>query len=373
MFTSSYPFLAEQQGLKGIRDAPFKIDEKTELMPALLAPKFTRRVAYSANAWIGPAFGFDRGFTQFHEIYDNEAVPDSTEHLAARNVDAFKKDLKSWGNEPVFVYLHFLEPHSPYKPPEEFARKFDSTAMDSIDASSQSLLQYRFDPPSPHRQEMIRSLYDGNLTYVDSKVGEVIEALKKSGHWNDTVFLVIADHGEAFWEHGVYEHGHHIYDEFMRIPFILHLPGAKDLVGRHIKQPVSLVDLLPTYLDLFGITPPDSLRGDSLLPLIAGKTKAFETRKIFLRNTHRTVPEFGVRAGDYKWIYRVRESSYQLYDLAEDPHEQHDLVAAGMVPPAIEPLRKEIGLWIATGTHRIQPVDHLDPKTEERLHAIGYF
>lgn len=373
MFTSSYPFLAERQGLKGIRDAPFKIDEKTHLMSALLAPKFPRRVAFSSNAWIGPEFGFDRGFTQFHEIYDNEAVPDSTEHLAARTVDAFKRELGSWGDEPVFAYLHFLEPHSPYEPPEAYARKFDPVAADSIDASSQNLVRYRFDPPSQHRQEMIRALYDGNLAYVDSKVEEVIEALQQSGHWNDTVFLVIADHGEAFWQHGVYEHGHHIYDEFVRIPFIVHIPGAKELVGRHISQPVSLVDLLPTFMDLFQITPPDSLKGDSLLPLMVGATKNFETRKVFLRNTHRTMPEFGVRAGRYKWIYRVRESSYQLYDLLKDPQEQHDLVAADEVPPEIEPLRKQIGLWIATGTHRIQPVEKLDPKTEQRLHAIGYF
>lgn len=373
MFTSSYPFLAERQGLKGIRDAPFRIDENTALMPVLLAPKFPRRVAFSSNAWIGPEFGFDRGFTQFHEIYDNEAVPDSTEHLAARTVDAFKRELSSWGNGPVFAYLHFLEPHSPYQPPEAFARKFDPVAADSIDASSQSLLRYRFDPPSERKQEMIRALYDANLAYVDSKLEEVIEALRESGHWNDTVFLVIADHGEAFWQHGVYEHGHHIYEEFVRIPFIVHVPGDQELMGRHIKQPVSLVDLLPTFLDLFEITPPDSLKGDSLLPLIVGATKDFETRKIFMRNTHRTVPEFGVRAGRYKWIYRVRESSYQLYDLMEDPHEQHDLMAEGKVPPEAAPLRKQIGLWIATGTHRIQPVEKLDPKTEQRLHAIGYF
>jgi len=373
MFTSSYPFLAERQGLKGIRDAPFKIDEHTQLMPALLAPKFPRRVAFSSNAWIGPEFGFDRGFTQFHEIYDNEAVPDSTEHLAARTVDAFKRELSSWGSEPVFAYLHFLEPHSPYEPPTAFTRKFDPVAADSIDASSQSLLRYRFDPPSQRRQKMIRALYDGNLAYVDSKVGEVIDALQESGHWDDTVFLVIADHGEAFWQHGVYEHGHHIYEEFVRIPFIVHIPGDPEFMGRHIKQPVSLIDLLPTFMDLFEITPPDSLKGDTLLPLMVGDAENFKTRKIFMRNTHRTVPEFGVRAGRYKWIYRVRESSYQLYDLEEDPLEQHDLVAEGKVPPEIEPLRKQIGLWIATGTHRIQPVDKLDPKTEQRLHAIGYF
>ncbi len=78
---------------------------------------------------------------------------------------------------------------------------------------------------------MIRALYDGNLAYVDSKVGEVIDALKKSGRWDNTVFLVIADHGEAFWEHGVYAHGRHIYEEFMRIPFIMHIPGAPEFSG----------------------------------------------------------------------------------------------------------------------------------------------
>ncbi len=373
MLTSSYPFLAEKQGLKGIVDAPFKVGEKTNLMQALLAAKFGRRIGISGNPWFGPDFGFDRGFTKFYEIYDNESVPDSTEHLAARTVEAFENDMKSWGNEQVFAYLHFLEPHTPYTPPDEFARKFDAVAADSVDASARNLIKYRLDPPSKHRQEMIRALYDGNLAYVDSKVGEVIEDLKKSGRWDSTVFLVIADHGEAFWEHGVYAHGRHIYEEFMRIPFIMHIPGAPEFAGQHVKEPVSLVDLLPTYLDLFEIKPPSGLKGDSLVPLIAGRTEDFKTRKVFLRNTHSIVPEFGLRAGRYKWIYRVYESSYQLYDLVEDPHEKHDLVAANEVPPEIEPLRKEIALWIATGTDRVEPVDHLDPKTEERLHAIGYF
>lgn len=373
MLTSSYPFLAEKQGLKGVVDAPFKVGEKTNLMAELLAPKFSHRIGISGNPWFGPDFGFDRGFTKFYEIYDNEAVPDSTEHFAQRTVEAFENDMKSWGDQQVFAYLHFLEPHTPYTPPDEFARKFDPVAADSIDASARNLLRFRLDPPSLHRQEMIRALYDGNLAYVDSKVGELIDALKKSGRWENTVFLVIADHGEAFWEHGVYAHGRHIYEEFMRIPFIMHIPGAPEFSGQHVKQPVSLVDLLPTYLDLFQITPPDGLKGDSLLPLIAGRTKDFETRKVFLRNTHSIVPEYGLRAGKYKWIYRVYESSYQLYDLMADPHEKHDLVAAGEVPPEIEPLRKQIGLWIATGTERVEPVDHLDPKTEQRLHAIGYF
>lgn len=373
MLTSSYPFWAEKQGLKGIIAKPFKVDEKTNLMADILKAKFGRRLAISGNPWFGPDFGFDRGFSKFYEIYDNEAVPDSTEHFAARTVDAFKRDMESWGDQQVFAYLHFLEPHTPYKPPEDFARKFDPVAADIINPEARYLLRYRLNPPDKQRQEMIKALYDGNLAYADSKVGEVIESLKKSGRWDNTVFVVIADHGEAFWEHGVYAHGRHIYEEFMRIPFIVHIPGAPMLSGRHVKEPVSLVDLLPTYLDLYGIQPPKDLKGGSLLPLIAGRTKEFKTRKIFLRNTHSIVPEFGLRAGRYKWIYRVYESSYQLYDLVADPKEQHDLVKSNAVPPEVEELRKEIGLWIATGTGQVQPVEKLDPKTEERLRAIGYF
>jgi arylsulfatase len=373
MMTSTYPFLSEKQGLKGVRDAAFRITEQTHLMAELLQDRFDHRTGISANEWFSREFGFDRGFTDFYETWNPADVSDTTRRRGESTVEAFRKDLASWGDGPAFAYVHFLEPHSPYTPPDRFARMFDPVAADSVDAGSRAMMRWRDVAPSPRHQEMFEALYDGNLAYADSLVGEIIGALKQAGKWENTVFVLIADHGEAFWQHGVHGHGRRIYEEFVRIPMLVRLPGASDFVEPHVAQPVSLIDLLPTYLDLLSLPPSPDQRGDSLLPLIAGRTEPFEHRKVFLRNTHLDVPEWGVRAGRYKWIYKVYENRYELYDLVADPGERHDLVAAGAVPPEAEPLKAEVALWVATGTERVEPVDEIDPATMERLEAIGYF
>lgn len=372
MLTSTYPFLGERQGLKGVVDSAFRVTETTELMPELLAARFPHRTGISSNSWFGAEFGFDRGFTHFYDTHDSAQVIDASRPQAERALDLFRRDLATWGDESAFAYVHFLEPHSPYTPPERFARKFDPVAIDSVDARSRPLMRYRTDPPDLRTREMIEALYDGNLAYVDSVVGELIEALKEAGEWEDTVFVLIADHGEAFWQHGIWGHGRHAYDEFLRIPFLLRIPGA-DLEGEEIGEIVSLLDLLPTYLDLWGLPTRPQLRGDSLLPLIAGRTEGFTDRPVFLRNTHMDVPRFAIREGRYKWIFHQREKRYELYDLVEDPLETVDLVEAGAVPPHALPLRDELVRWLTVGVERIEPVDDISPETRERLRSLGYF
>lgn len=373
LLTSLHSFIAEAAGLRGEREQPFRVTETTQLLPELLAPRFGHRSGISGNSWFGPEFGLDRGFTDFAGAWDTTVVPDTTQDAGGRVLDLVRRDLDRWDAGPNFSYVHFLEPHSPYTPPDPFARMFHPTAKDSIDASSRALMAWRIDPPGPERQEMTRALYDANLAYVDSLVGEFIGALQERGLWDDTIFILTADHGEAFWEHGVWGHGRHIFDEFVHIPMLIRMPGVKGLAGRHVSEVVGLKDLLPTLLDLTGLPIPEVAQGRSLLPLIAGQTAEFEERRVFTRGTHGDAPEFGVRFGDFKWIYRVYEGSYQLYNLKEDPDERHDLAASGAVAPELDAVRKEIALWIAEGTGRIEPVEKLDAQTEARLKAIGYF
>lgn len=373
MLTSSYPFLAEKERLEGVHTGAFRVTESTLLMAELLAPAFARRTGITANSWFGPEFGLDRGFTNFYETYDRKVMPDSTLPHAARTVELFRRDLAEWGSAPAFAYLHFLEPHAPYTPPDAYARRFDPTAIDSVDARSRSLLRYRVSPPAPRTQEQIRALYDANLAYVDEQVGRVFDLLKQKGEWNDTIVVLIADHGEAFWQHGVYGHGRHLYDEFVRIPMLVRVPGMPALAGKSIDEVVSLVDLFPTYLDLADLEVPEELRGRSLVPLIAGRRDGFVDRPVYTRNTHNDAPEYGLRAGRYKWIWKYGYNRYELYDLVADPLEKHDLVAAFAVPTEAEALRELVPLWLATETDQIEAVDEVDPKTRERLRAIGYF
>jgi arylsulfatase A-like enzyme len=372
LLTSLHSFIAEEAGLRGEREDPFRVTETTQLMPEMLAPRFEHRSGLSGNAWFGPDFGLDRGFTRFDGSWDAAAVPDSSKRAGGRILDLFLEDLALWGEGPSFSYVHFLEPHTPYTPPDRFARQFHPTAADSIDASARALLRWRVETPPVARQEMTRALYDANLAYVDSLVGELVNALKASGRWEDTILVFTADHGEAFWQHGVYGHGRHIYDEFVKIPLLIRIPGMESLAGRRVSEVVSLKDLLPTYLDLLSLKVPEHLEGKSLLRLIAREKEGFEQRIVFTRGTHGDAPEFGMRYGRYKWVYRVYEGKYLLFDMVADPGELNDL-SDRPIPRELREVRKEIAKWIATGTGRIEAVDDLDPATEERLKAIGYF
>jgi arylsulfatase A-like enzyme len=372
LLTSMHSFLRETVGGANAHEDPFRVTEVTELMPELLAPRFTHRTGISGNSWFGPDFGLDRGFTHFVGAWDSLRVPDPTQPAGGRVLDLFLEDLDLWGEGPAFSYVHFLEPHTPYTPPGDFPHRFHPTAADIVDASSRALLRWKFVAPSPERQEMIRALYDANLAYVDSLVGEVVGALKARGEWEDTIFILSADHGEAFWQHGIYGHGRHVYDPFVKIPLLLRIPGVPGLAGRHVEPPVSLKDLLPTYLDLLSLEIPPQLEGESLLPLITGDRTGFDDRLVFMRGTHGDNNELGVRYRQYKWIYRLESNSYELYDLRADPHERNDL-SGGPVSRELVEVRKQIALWFARGVGVIEKIDDLDPETRARLRAIGYF
>ena len=372
LLTSLHSFVQEEDGGRYAEENPFRVTETTQLMPELLAPRFDHRTGISGNAWFGPEFGLDRGFTFFAGAWDSTLVPDLSKPGGGRVLDLFIEDLERWDEGPSFSYVHFLEPHTPYTPPDAFARKFHPTAVDSIDARGRPLLEWRLKVPSPGRQEMTRALYDANIAFVDSLVGELIDALKDRGEWDNTIFILSADHGEAFWQHGVWGHGRHTYDEFVKIPLLVRIPGVEGLAGRHVEPVVSLKDLLPTYLDLLSLDIPDHLQGKSLLPLIGGDHSDFDKRGVFMRGTHGDVPEFAMRYGRYKWIYSLYPNTYQLYDLVADPLELHDLAGGDVARELIE-ARRQIAVWLATGTGLLEPVDELDTATKARLRTIGYF
>ncbi len=232
MFTSSYPFLAERQGLKGIRDAPFKIDEHTAVdagasgaeVPTASCVLFERldrtRVRFRSRLHSVPRDLRQRSGARFDRTSRRSyrrCVQDRIEFVGKRSQSS--RTSIFWNRIPR------TNPPGHSRASSIRSRRIASTPALRVSCAIVSI------PPSQRRQKMIRALYDGNLAYVDSKARGSDRGSEESGHWNDTVFLVIADHGEAFWQHGVYEHGHHIYEEFVRIPFIVHVPGRSRTHG----------------------------------------------------------------------------------------------------------------------------------------------
>jgi len=295
-------------------------------------------------------WGLSQGFEQFDDEF--EMAPDQKLDLAGvqrpadRVVDLGLEWLEADDGRPFFAWLHFYDPHIPYEPPEPYATRFAGRGKSG--------------------------LYDGEIAFTDSQLGRVFDWLEERGLAENTVVVVVGDHGESLGDHGEKEHGYYIYDATVRVPLIVRVPGA-DLEGIRVPAQVRTIDVLPTVLDLVGVEAPDPLHGESLVPLMldpeasAPRYAYSESMSVHLQYGWSAL--YSVRTTDHKFIDAPRE---ELYDLAQDPSESENLlrrepeVAEGL-RSALVTLREEI----EAGAPEIQEAD-LDEETRDMLAALGY-
>jgi arylsulfatase A-like enzyme len=195
---------------------------------------------------------------------------------------------------PFFIWVHFLDPHKKYLEHPGFSNFGD-------------------DP---------RGLYDGEIAYTDFHVGRVLDALAASPMRDRTVVVITADHGEAFGEHGFFYHGREVWDEVVRIPLLVFVPGN---VARRISRRVSMVDVAPTVMELAGLAADPRARGQSLVPELFGSDLA--ERPILVdqpKNPYYPLRRAFIDQG-YKLIHTPSLESYLLFDLNHDPGETKDL------------------------------------------------
>ena len=197
--------------------------------------------------------------------------------------------LSKQGDGPLFLYVHFTDAHAPY----------DHAGPEG----------------SPYQR------YLRGLAMVDAELGELFGALGDDPSLRERTSVILsADHGEAFGEHQQYYHATSLYDEVLRVPLLVHVP---EIAARRIDQPVSLIDLAPTILDLFGLPTPGELMGQSLVPFLRGEHPTL-TRPI-LADSSRLMRALVFPDG-FKIIHDRRRGTAELYDLNRDPGEAHDLL-----------------------------------------------
>jgi arylsulfatase A-like enzyme len=199
------------------------------------------------------------------------------------------------GPAPFFLWVHYQEPHYPYVE-HEGSPRFGRTMMDR---------------------------YDGEIRFVDTHVGQLLGELEATGVAPQTAVFVTSDHGEAFGEHGKHWHGHALYNEQVRVPFLLRAPG---IAAGRIRSPVSAVDVVPTMLDLAGLPIRAGLSGRSLVAVARGTTE--HARPVLVELL--AYPNFprsmrAVVVGDLKLIHDHTENRFELFDLARDSGEKDDL------------------------------------------------
>jgi arylsulfatase A-like enzyme len=348
-----------------------------------------RTGAYYGNGLVGPMFGLDRGY-EVSELHNDDDIRE----------DEARKFLDRIGNgAPFLLYLHTMEPHQPYLAPYEYIRPFGHVSIEQkvrIDDDWTDYAALKRVGPVDRTAELDRMvqrlndvrptyelLYDASVLQADANLKKVIDLLKARNLWDTVLFIVVADHGEEFGEHGVWLHKESVYDAVMRVPLIIHFPRSA-FAGLRVREVVSLVDVAPTILDYIGQGQRcEGCRGRSLLPVVAGATQQAGTSQVpgLRMNTttyYRRVREqrgdvnVVVRQGRWKGIWNQQPGVVELYDLDADPQEQTNLSATSA--DRVAQLRDHAAQWFADcrAALRAPQATELDDRTRQNLRALGY-
>jgi arylsulfatase A-like enzyme len=256
-----------------------------------------------------------------------------------RFADGTTRDALDWisgiADQPFFIFIHYFDPHLPYAPPAPYDTVFNPDYQGPLQKpyNPRRLPSYRPDnfkpmktiPPEDWNQ--IKSLYDGEVAFTDEAIGELIEGLQDRRLLKKTLIIFISDHGEEFFDHEGFEHGHTLYDELIRVPMIFSLPGRlpeRDRIG----QQVRLVDVAPTVLDLLGFESDPDFEGVSLRPLLDGERSVTATASPVLppELAYSECILYGsesksLAAYPWKLIYDTMTGKKKCFNLAEDPGE----------------------------------------------------
>jgi arylsulfatase A-like enzyme len=300
-----------------------------------------RTFGLSNNANIRGELGFAQGFDRFR--YFHSAQAGAPEVTAA---------VKEWAAElgrggKYFLYLHYMDTHAPY----------DERAPWYV--------------PGRTRKERRLAAYDSEIRYVDEHLKELYRVL---GWREDTLLVVLADHGEEFREHGRDWHGNTLYAEVLRIPLLVHFPAQ--IRAQRVADNVSIVDVLPTLEGFLGLPPDTSRAGVSLLGRLQGQ--ALPERPLYAHLYRQAglwgaTEELRLRALILdNWKYLNGSSGEELYDMRADPEETNNrLAAARPVADAMRQRLEELERGMAGAPAESVSLP-LDPETQEKLRALGY-
>ncbi len=277
-----------------------------------LAAQFQRigyqTVGFANSVQLTPERGFDRGF----ELYRWQRGGDDGEFL---------EKVRKWfvarkSDQPLFAWIHLLLPHAPYPYREMAAHLYDPAYRGPLEKTTGE----RFTATDPQDIARIKSLYEGQVFYLDHLFGQFLASLQKLDLLHNSLIVLTADHGEEFDEHGHFQHGF-LYEEHVRIPLIIFHPDAKS--GSRTNVLYSNVDLYPTLLEIVGQPTSHAIDGKSLISI--------EREPRMLVGVAMTAPVerfLSFREGTSKLILQCRPAEKaELYDLAQDPGEKQDRIA----------------------------------------------
>jgi arylsulfatase A-like enzyme/Flp pilus assembly protein TadD len=323
----------------GVRDnSGFRFPDNTETLATILKARGYRTGAFVSAFPLDSRFGLARGFDVYDDhLGDSEVGPafHMEERPGVRTVSAAKTWLDAQAGQPTFCWVHLYEPHAPYEPPEPWAFRFRG------------------------------DLYHGEVSAADAALEPLLAPLVGAGSAGRTLVVLTADHGESLGQHGENTHGTFAYEPTLHVPLILYAPRL--FGARTVPDSVRHVDILPTVLDALAAPIPDHLSGRSLLATIAGqstKTESSYFESLSSAGTRGWAPLYGVISERLKYIDLPLP---ELYDLASDPDEAHNLAGSDARLEHMRALLVEL-----RGSDRGTDPGSESAEVQERLKSLGY-
>lgn len=340
-------------------------------------------VGYETAAVIGSfvldaKFGYAQGFDSYDDDMTFEGSTMRTKewegHTIEKGFDRRADDVTrraiAWLKETrdpdknFFLFVHYFDPHAPYDAPEPFASQFGPSAAKAGDLDA-----------------VIRR-YDEEILFMDHEIGRFLESLDALAGAKNTIVVVAGDHGEGLGQHGHLEHGVNIYEEAVRVPLLIRWPGHV-VSGIVFQEPVEMVDLVPTLLELAGIEPKDErFQGKSLAEALQGKSFLDAERPVFLHRRHYDHnpghpalgdvrgEKFGIRVRHWKYIEGPEEGTKELFNLEQDPEELINLYETERELGLMHSVR--IREFIQTHGKTGLPLLPISEEDREALEAMGY-
>jgi choline-sulfatase len=316
-----------------------------------------RTAAFVTNPNVTPHFGFDQGFDHF--VRTLKTSSEEVNAMVQRWLDQQPAD------QPFFLYIHTMDPHAPYSPPEPYRTQFAPNWREMPD------WQPRWRWPDA-ALPFLSDLYDGEIAYNDASFGSLVADLERRGLYDDLALVFLSDHGEEFREHGRWRHGNNLHRETLDMPLVVKLPGQRD--GRRVAATVQQIDLMPTLLEIAGADAPPAMQGRSLVALAAGRSDAAADPPAHAHLLLGRVPEqLALVDGDWKLLYAPASDgpgTRMLYRWREDPGEERDLAAELPVRTAVLTalLHRR---WTEKGQGAAAEVE-LDAELQKTLRSLGY-
>ncbi len=358
-----------------------------------------RNEAYITNIFMQPKYGYAAGFDVYLMNGDSRwlyplrgtflsrwtaigknalrssftSPRDDTRFNGDETVAALRRLGK--GKRPFFLWCHFMDPHNPYTPPPGYVPEYPGIApaeayklLAELQATGWKAGVW---PINESQIPLFEMLYDGEIAYVDEQFGRIIDTLEEEGLDRDTVVFVLNDHGEEFYDHGSYGHGHTLYPELIDMVLFARVPG-REFPPSARSRCVSHVEITPTILDVLGIAPPAELDGRSILE---GNPASGDDSRAFSEALQSGPERKAVRREGWLLIVDADTKERELYNTALDPHAKENIAGRGLAVE--EGLNLEIVRYVAATRRKLRAMADsqtvmLSEDRRARLRGLGY-